>query len=74
MAFHVSCNNLLYELNLVRICMAHGAIPMIAFHGVESIIIYIYTLFILLCHIHVVYIVKEVASFQGAESINECGV
>ena len=53
----------------LEFCMAHGAIPMIAFHGVESI-----NLFILLCHIHVVYIVKEVASFQGAESINECGV
>ena len=54
-----------------QLIMACRAIPMIAFHGVESIIIYIY---ILLCHIHIyIYVVcigKNIASFQGVWSIN----
>ena len=48
--------------------MARRAIPMIAFHGVESIYIYIY-MFVSLARLCVVYVVKEVASFPGG-SVN----
>ena len=54
--------------------MAHMAIPMIAFHGVESI--YIYTcifIFICLCYICIVYVVEEVHHSGGARSINGHG-
>ena len=53
--------------------MARRAIPMIAFHAGE----YIYILFICLwplTRVCVVYVVKEVTSFQGARSINGRGV
>ena len=59
---------------------------MIAFHAIEStyiyiyyIYIYIYTLYIYiyilvsLLRVSIVYVVKEVASFQGAWSINGGG-
>ena len=53
------------------IFMAHRAIPIIAFHGVESIYIYIYIyMFVSLARLCIVYVVKEVASFLGARSIN----
>ena len=39
---------------------------LIAFHGVESI-------YMFLCPDHVVYMVKETVSFQGAQSINGHG-
>ena len=52
--------------------MARRAIPIIAFHGVESIYIYIY-MFVSLARLCVVYVVKEVASFPGARSINRRG-
>ena len=42
---------------LFGLFMARRAIPIIAFHG----------------RVCVVYVVKEVASFQGARSINERG-
>ena len=48
--------------------MAHRAIPIIAFHGVESI--YIYICLWPLARLCVVYVVKEIASFPGARSIN----
>ena len=51
---------------MCHICMACKAIPIIAFHGVEYIYVYIYTLM----QVYVVYVVKEVASFQGAQSNN----
>ena len=54
------------------IFMARRAIPIIAFHGVESIYIYIYIL-VSLARVCVVYVVKEVASFRGARSINGRG-
>ena len=55
----------------VFVFMARRAIPMIAFHGVESI--YIYFFLCSLARVCVVYVVKEVASFPGARSINGCG-
>ena len=64
---------------LTIIFMAHSAIPIIAFHGVEYIYIYIYIyihvyiyiiMFVSLTRVCVVYVVKEVASFWGARSIN----
>ena len=51
--------------------MAHRAIPMIAFPRVQTV--YIIFIFIFLCplaRVCVVYVVKEVASFPGARSIN----
>ena len=51
--------------------MAHRAIPTIAFHTVESIYhgIYIYIyVFASLMQVCIVYIVKEVALFQGGLS------
>ena len=57
------------ELRIIKmyniIFMARRAIPIIAFHGVETI----YIIFIFLCplaRLCVVYIIKEVASFPGA--------
>ena len=50
--------------------MARRAIPMIAFHGVESIYIYI---LVSLTRVCIAYVVKEVASFPGARSINGRG-
>ena len=41
--------------------MARRAIPIIAFHGVESIY-----MFVSLARLCIVYVVKEVASFPGA--------
>ena len=52
--------------------MARRAIPIIAFHGVESIY-YIYICLWPLARLCVVYVVKEVASFPGAPSINGRG-
>ena len=52
--------------------MAHWAIPMINFH---SIITY-YIKYILYIYIHIpchVDVVEEIASFQGAWSINDVG-
>ena len=54
--------------------MARRAIPMIAFPGFDvCLYIYIYIL-VSLTRVCVVYIVKEVASFRGARSINGRGV
>ena len=47
--------------------MAHMAIPMIAFHGVESI--YIYTCIFILCYICIVYVVKEVHHSRGLDQL-----
>ena len=44
--------------------MARRAIPIIAFHGVESIYIYIYIL-VSLARVCVVYVVKEVRHSRG---------
>ena len=44
---------------------------MIAFHGVESIYIYINIFLCPLAGVCVVYVVKEVVSFPGAQSIND---
>ena len=52
--------------------MARRAIPIIAFHGVESIYIYMY-MFVLLAGLCTVYVVKEVALFPEARSINGRG-
>ena len=58
-------NDILYDGKLF---MAHKAIPIVAFHMVG-----IYNNYIFLRHdtIHVVYIVKEVASFWEGGSVNE---
>ena len=54
--------------------MTRRAIPIFAFHGVESIYIYIYIyMFVSLVRLCVVYVVKEVASFPGAQSITGRG-
>ena len=50
--------------------MARRAIPMIAFPRVRTIYIYILVSLMRVC---VVYVVKEVASFPGARSINGRG-
>ena len=50
--------------------MARRAIPMIAFHGVYCIYIYI-CMFVSLTRLCVVYVVKEVTSFPGAEPIKK---
>ena len=58
----------------MTLIMAHRAIPIIAFPRVRCMFIYI---FIFLCHLReyalYTYIVKEVASFLGARSINGRG-
>ena len=46
---------------------------MIAFYEVESIYIYIFIFLCPLARLCVVYVVKEVASFPGAQSINGRG-
>ena len=58
--------SLIFLLRYYLICvfMARRAIPMIAFHGVESIY-YNYIFLRPLARVCVVYIVKEVASFGG---------
>ena len=55
--------------------MARRAIPMIAFPRVRCMFIYNYIIYILvsLARLCVVYVVKEVASFPGARSINGRG-
>ena len=58
------------DVVMINVFMARRAIPMIAFHSVESIYIYILCPLARLC---VVYVVKEVASFPGARSINGRG-
>ena len=50
----------------VDLFMAHRAIPMIAFHCLESIIICIYILVTVLCHVCVVYIVKMLHHSGGS--------
>ena len=50
--------------------MARRAIPMIASPRVRTIYIY---MFVSLMRVCVVYVVKEVASFWGARSINRRG-
>ena len=47
------------------------SVSMIAFHGVESI--YIFIFLCPLARLCVVYVVKEVVSFPGAQSINGHG-
>ena len=61
--------NKLLDRNSTQVFMARRAIPMIAFHAVESIYIFLCPL----ARVCVVYVVKEVASFPGARSINGCG-
>ena len=65
----------LSEFNLPDFFMARRAIPMIAFPRVRTIYIYIFFLNFLvsLTRVCVVYVVKEVASFPGARSINGRG-
>ena len=63
-------NTCIFQL-VFDIFMAHRAIPIIAFHRVESYI-YIY-MFASLARLCVVYVVKEDASFPGARSINGRG-
>ena len=57
--------------------MARRAIPMIAFPRVRCMFIYIVYIYIYilvsLIRVCVVYVVKEVASFPGARSINGRG-
>ena len=53
--------------------MARRAIPMIAFPRVRCMFIYMLYILVSLMRVCVVYVVKEVASFQGARSINGCG-
>ena len=53
--------------------MARRAIPMIAFPRVRCMFIYIYNILVSLARLCVVYVVKEVASFPGARSINGRG-
>ena len=53
--------------------MARRAIPMIAFPRVRCMFIYIYIFLCPLTRVCVVYVVKEVTSFQGARSINGRG-
>ena len=57
--------------------MARRTIPMIAFTWIRCMFIHIYYIFIFLCplvRVCVVYIVKEVTSFQGgARSISGHG-
>ena len=55
-----------YDIHIVMACRA---IPMIAFPRVRTIYLFIYLfIFIFLClltRVYIVYVVKEVASFQG---------
>ena len=63
----------MYKLYMC-IFMARRAIPMIAFPRVRCMFIYIYIyILVSLARLCVVYVVKEVASFPGARSINGRG-
>ena len=61
-AMSYSCHKAIIQI----LFMAYRAIPIIAFHGVESIYVY-------LCHlrerVRIVYVVKEVASFGGLSQL-----
>ena len=61
----------MYSLHVHCIFMAHRAIPMIPFHEVECI--YILYLFVSQMRLCIIYVVKEVALFQEAQSINQHG-
>ena len=57
--------------NFKAIFMAHMGIPIIAFHGVYYISIYI---LVSLARVCFVFVVKEVVSFWGARAINGHGM
>ena len=57
---------LLIILMYIIIFMARRAIPMIVFHGVETIYIIIFIFLCSLARLCVVYVFKKVASFPGA--------
>ena len=56
----------------LSVFMARRAIPTIAFPRILCMFIYLYIL-VSLARVCVVYVVKEVASFRGAWSINGSG-